>query len=183
MRKMMIIAWIFWGILALFVHGNPPLHYFVCLFPLPPLLGGIFLAKLWHKKRGKALVLLILFLIAFTDFRFFFSQNYFYRPNDYVSLQPWYVPFNLQKQVAEKIVNDSQGREYNLYRVGPFDYFEKNFAQNYWYLTWWLGNEPSKTKVKLSYTIYEDLKKLPKKLENGEKIFKIANIVILRKEK
>jgi hypothetical protein len=154
-RNPLILLWLGWGLLALFIHGNPPIHYFLPLFPLPIIIFSLFLSDLWIKKLGKVVVCGLLFIISFINLNFFFSEKWFFLPQDKMQLEPLYVPYSLQKEVAKTIVKDAQGKPYNLSRVGPYDYFEGNYAQNYQYLAWWFGNEPVEEKTKLRYTIYE----------------------------
>lgn len=58
-------------------------------------------------------------------------------------------------RITDQIAVDVNGREFSLKRVGEFDYFENNFANNYIYL---LINNGAKinNNSKLIYTIYED---------------------------
>lgn len=154
-RQPLILFWLGWGMLVLFIHGAPPIHYFLPLFPLPIIIFSLFLADLWRKKLGKLIVCGLLFIISFINLAFFFSEKWFFLPQDKMWLKPLYVPYSLQKEVAKTIVKDAAGKPYNLLRVGPYDYFEGNYAQNYQYLAWWFGNEPIQEKTKLRYTIYE----------------------------
>lgn len=57
-------------------------------------------------------------------------------------------------KIAEKIIELSAGRKYNLISVGAGSEFESNI-KNYEYLTWWLGNEPSEDDEKLKFIIEE----------------------------
>lgn len=148
------------GLLALFIHGKPSIHYFLPLFPLPVILMSLFLSSLWVRRFGKLIVAGFLLLLLYFNLTFLFSEKWFYLPQDKIRLEPFFVPYKLQLQVAQAIVDDAHGRPYRLQRVGPFDIYE-NFIKNYQYLTWWLGNEPTLEETKLVYTIYEDQAKEP----------------------
>lgn len=177
---------VFWalilGFIALFIHGSPPIHYFVPIFPIPIIIFSLFLEKLWRNRLSKALILGLFSLILFLNLRFFLSSPFFYAPQEEVILSPRYVPYKLQKEIVRMIVEDARGEEFNLGRVGPFDYFEGDFAQNYRYLAWWFGNEPTEEKVRLGYTIYEDQTKIPKELPEGAKLFQTANMAVLKEK-
>ena len=92
------------------------------------------------------------------------------------SLSPHLVPYNLQKEVAKLIVEDAKDASFFLKRVGPYDYFEEDYEQNYRYLLWLYGNEP-KEKSDVTYTIYEDTKKVP---SNAREVFWIGNIAVTK---
>lgn len=176
-RNTLIWFWLGWGLVLLFVHGAPPIHYFLPLFPLPILIFSLFLADLWIKKLGKVIVCGLLFVIFFVNLNFFFSEKWFFLPQERIWPGTFYVPYKIQKEIIKTIINDTAGRPYNLKRVGPFDYFEGNYAQNYQYLAWWFANEPTQTEVKLDYTIYENQTKMSKE---AIKRFEVANITILK---
>lgn len=178
-RKPLILFWFAWGMLALFVHGQPPIHYFLPLFPLPMIIFSLFLFDLWTKKLGQFIVIGLLLTMVLVNFNFFFSDRWFFLPQEKIWPKTFYVPFKIQKEIVKTIVNDAAGRPYNLARVGPFDYFEEDFAQNYRYLAWWLGNEPVSEKVKLRYTIYEDQTKIP---QSPEKLIKLAEITVVKEK-
>lgn len=168
---LIILLWLFWGFLAIFIHGSPPPHYFVPLLSIPILLFSCFLNDISFYRKGAIITMIILITITIVNTRYYFSDQWFYKENKGL---PSYA---LQKKVAHFIIDDAKGVEFNLKRVGSNDQFEKNYAQNYIYLLWWYGNEP-KEKAKITYTIYEDLKKLSHKTDENRKFFQIGNIAI-----
>lgn len=173
-----LVTLLVWQYLALFVHGNPPSHYYVAIYPLPILFLGLMLGKLLEKKLGKVILTTSLVIITFLNLKFFFSQHWLFKPQGIMS-QSGYAPFNLQLLTAKTIIKDAGGRKFSLSRVGPFDYFEGNYAQNYQYLLWWLRNEPVSS-ASLKYTIYENTDKLPK--YHKGKVFWIENLAVLRED-
>ena len=88
-----------------------------------------------------------------------------------------FVSFGIQKKITLAIINDAKGQKFVLGRVGPYDYFKDNYAQNYIYLLWFFGNEPIKN-AGLKYTIYEDTTSLPENAKN--KIIWVDSIAILK---
>ena len=64
--------------------------------------------------------------------------------------------FFLQRvEAARSIVKDAGKKEYNLIGTGPGSSHE-SFTMNYEYLTWWLGNGPSKEEQALRFVISEE---------------------------
>lgn len=162
---------------GLFLHGNPPLHYYLVVFPLPIIFFSVFLVFLLNHSFGKYIVGTILLLIVLVNFKYDFSEQWFYIPENSLQKGEYPVPLALQKKVAGVIVNDAMGLNYELTRVGKDDKFENNFADNYVYLLWLMGNEPVK-KAGIKYTIYEIV---PDNLPRG-KVFELPGIKIVKEE-
>ena len=94
--------------------------------------------------------------------------------------------YDKRLQVATRIVEDSKGQPFSLKRVGINDQYEGNFAQDYQYLMWWIGNEPvivgdqvirSQIQPKFEYTINEE-----EKDENQDILYEDLGVFITRKE-
>ncbi|MBI3397218.1 glycosyltransferase [Candidatus Woesebacteria bacterium] len=154
-----LLIFFFSVILVLFIHGDPPLHYFLPIFSLPVIFLSIFIERTWKNKVLRAMSTLFLLVITILNFKYYFSDNWFYIPQNSVNINSW-IPYKIQNSVADFIVNDTRGKSFSLERKGPNDRFDKNYAQNYIYLLWLKGNEP-KDGENLRYTIYEDKDKLP----------------------
>ncbi len=147
-----LFVWFIIGVVSLIVHGNPPSHYFVPLYPIPLIIFSYFLAK-YVKKSLLIICLALLFLI---NMQFFFSEKWFYKPNSKVMADS-VVPYSLQTEAVKTILEDAQGKAWNLKRIGYSDQFEGYYAQNYRYLAWLFGNEPTDKKTKITYTIVEKI--------------------------
>ena len=119
------------------LHGKVPIHYFLVLFPFIIIFGAKIIIKL------KFLGILVLSVLTIISCKYFTVDRH-------CTL----VPYAQQLQVVDAIINDAQGRHFELKRWGMFEEFDANFAQNYQYLLWWKGNEPVKDSD-LVYTIYE----------------------------
>ena len=138
------------------------------LFPIPPLVFGIIADRLWKKELFRV-ILAVFFLLIFTiNAKFFFSQT----------PAPDFVPYKLQREIAEFIVTDAKATTFKLRRVGPYDYFSEDYSQNYRYLLWINGNEPISS-GELTYTIYEDTSKLP---SQGE-VKWFSNVAVVKEVK
>lgn len=161
--------------LAVFIHGSPPRHYFISILPLPIIIFSLQWERLWKNNLGRVLICLFLLLIAGFNWRFFLDSPAFYAFNGDSPLF-----FRFQEKVMKMIVEDAQGEKFNLKRVGEFDYYPGEYAQNYRYLAWWLGNEPTEEPVNLRYTIYEDLNRFSNDIEERGEIFKVGRVLILK---
>lgn len=155
-------------LVGVFVHGAPPVHYFLPLFAIPPLVFGIIADRLWKKELFRVILAAVFVLIFIINAKFFFSQT----------LGPDFVAYKLQKEIAEFIVRDAKEMTFKLSRVGPYDYFSEDYSQNYRYLLWINGNEPAGS-GKITYTIYEDTTKLP--LQGEVKWF--SNVAVVKEVK
>src|SRR3990167_8629485 len=103
----------------------------------------------------------IIFSLMIWNISYFVKQ----KPLDIVSYQT-------QLDIAKVISNNAQGKSFTLERVGVNDQFEGDYAQNYQYLLWWLGNEPKKDIMSPTYTICET-----KCVIKGEMIYQEENVV------
>ncbi len=163
------------GYLGIFIHGSPPWHYFLALYPL---LIIIFSHWLWRayliRKDIICVVIIVIFLI---NFRYFFSNRWFFISQEEIN-DIERVPYKIQLQVANEIKKDARSQTFVLRRVGSFDYYQKDFAQNYIYLLWWMGNEPQ-LHAKTKYTIFEESPNIP---ANKKGLLKVGNIVILKED-
>lgn len=176
--NMLLLFMLFSGLALLTIHGNPPIHYFVTLLPIPILLFAGFMVRLMEYKNIRVVIFLLVFLMLVMNLSFLFSEKWFYKKNNVVSINPHEVPYNIQKEVARTIISDAEGRSFELARVGPYDQFEKDFSQNYIYLLWLYGNQP-KDEADIRYVIYED----PSKLSSMYgKVFRIANMGVLKEK-
>ncbi len=173
---LVLFAWGFWGFLALFIHGDAPLHYYVPLFSFPIIIISLFFVNLSKTFFGKIIVFIFLLFLTISNMIFFFSNQWFYR----YKTDPY--SYELRQKAAQTIISDAHGKPFILKRVGYYDDYAQNYAQNYIYLLWWYGNEP-KIKANKIYIIYEDITKLPKSLTSHERLFRISkNIAIIRKD-
>ncbi len=161
--------------LGLFLHGDPPEHYYLVIFPVPLILLGLFLEK--TSKKFLWLTILILGYLLIFNLRFLFSKSWFFENSVRMSDDRTYVPYSLQLRVADFIAKDAGSNKFSLARVGPWDFFGENFSLNYQYLLWNLDKKPDQS-VALRYTIYEDTSNLPKNV----KVYWIENIAVSKNE-
>jgi len=137
--------------LGLFIHGNPPQHYYYVIFPIPAILVAFILTKLINNKFVIIFSTLLLGLMGIAGLvkaSWFFSDRL---PVDY-TVRP--VPYTTQLDIVDKILKDSNGVEFSLARIGLNDQFENNFANNYRYLLTARGAKVV-NEAELRYTIVE----------------------------
>lgn len=152
----LIVSFLASVLLGVFIHGAPPAHYFLVIFPIPAMVLAILIEK--YKPRYWAMVILLLLTVNLSSS---LRDPLFYKRQYGALLSPDFVPYSLQKEVASYIVNDARENNFSIKRVGPYDYFSENYSQSYRYLMWLMGNEPKEDSI-ITYTIYEDTKNLPK---------------------
>lgn len=130
------------GYIGLFIHGNPPEHYYLAIFPVPVMLTAYFLVKTFRNLICVFLTLTLGVLSIWT----LFNINWFYSDN--------FPSYKMQQRVASEILADAKGKEFSLKRFGANDQFENDFANNYIYL---LTTNGAKISVEsdLRYTIVE----------------------------
>ena len=170
----LLILFLTLGVVSLFLHGAPPYHYFLPLYPIPIILFSSLLSKIYSNDGTKYLILTALLVVGIINLKYYFSDKWFYKFTS--KIEGEYVPYELQLKAAESIIDDSNSGKYSLSRVGPNDQFEGDFAQNYIYLLWLRGNEPVNGQ-KLTYTIYEGTKPA-----SGEVIYNYGGLSIVKNE-
>lgn len=160
--------------IGLFVHGSPPKHYYLVMFPVPIIFLSILIEKL--VERSRVFVFIILAGVSLINFKYYFSDKWFYIDNKKVSDDGYYVPFELQKAVAKHIVYEAKGKAVKIQRVGKYDNFEEDFSLNYQYLIKISGGIVDNNSG-LVFTIYEDTSRIP----GEETIVLISNLVVSKK--
>lgn len=138
--------------LGLFVHGDPPPHYYLVIFPIPLILAGYLLTKAF--KRASVLILLTLLLGAFSIWNLAVT-NWFYQDKPLNNYSESLPPYSVQLTAVNEILADSKGAEFSIARIGFYDQFENNFANNYIYLLTIRGAKIN-ANARMRYTIVED---------------------------
>lgn len=170
---LILLPWAIWGYAGIFIHGSPPLHYFVPLFPLPILIFSMLFADISEKKIVKYFIMFVLFFFTILNFNYYFSNKWFFPKGP--------INYEVKQKIAKFIVKDSNHKKYVLHRIGFNDTLPNEFKSDYVYLLWLYGNEPAK-KASLQYTIIEDKAKIPKQFSPMEKLFFVnSDIVVERK--
>ncbi len=162
--------------LGLFLHGAPPSHYYLVIYPVPIILTAVFLDRIMDKYIYIAIAFLI--FVSATSLNYYFSDKWFFVNNKKSSEDLTYIPFTLQKEVASYIAKDSMGATVAINRVGPLDQFRDDFSLNYQYLLNLKGVNISKDSD-VSYTIYEDTRFLDTK----NPVHWVGNIAVVKYEK
>lgn len=158
-----------YGLTVLFIHKNPPPHYFVPIILAPIIIFSRMLRWLYKKEKYKIPILCTVIAVVFLNVFFIITQYLFVTKEH---------PYKEQLEVAKKIIEDANGQHYRLERIGDFDTYNLQAKENYIYLLWWLGNRPT-TDAALTYTIVEDKDRLSE--AQATKIVDVVeNIVILK---
>ena len=169
-----LLLFFVFGCVAIFIHGDPPIHYYLPLLPFPIILVSEFISRQDKKMIYNVTGSILIIAFVFVNFSYYFSKQYFFLSQREVL--DGYVPYSLQQEISRKIIEDAGIHKFSLSRTGKYDYFEGNYAQNYQYLLWWMGNEPVDD-AKLKYTIIENGSYRPKK---DDRFFKINDIIVLK---
>jgi len=122
--------------------------------------------------------MLILAFLTVVNFSYYFSEQWFYQPKE--RMTSLIVPYSLQLKSTRSIIADANWEDFSFSRVGPFDYYEGDYAQNYRYLMWWLGNEPIEN-ANEHYIIYEGKDYFPDN-KDEKTIFESDDILVTREE-
>jgi 4-amino-4-deoxy-L-arabinose transferase-like glycosyltransferase len=177
-----VLLWFFWGIIAVFIHGSPPIHYFVPILPLPILIMTIYIDQYMNNKIINLALVGCLLILIISNFNYYFTRQWFYPNNQIMTLNPYYLPFTLQQRVVLSIIKDAHGQKFNLKRIGLNDQFVGNYAQNYQYLLWLNGNQ-AVSSSHIAYTICEPKIEHVSCKSQGLIIKQIANITIYKNVK
>lgn len=174
----------FFGVsyLGIFLHGNPPSHYYMPIAFIPIVMVSRLLLE--GVKKHSMITAFIVALILISNLYGQISNKYSY-DNRRVG-RNGAVPYNLKLAASKSVVKDSAGEPFKLNRVGNLDVHEGDFAQDYQYLMWWMGNEPvivgdhliDTTEPVYTYTILEN----PQKEFLGDVVFDQGGLVIIRTE-
>lgn len=130
---------------ALLIHTSPPLHYFMPIYINFGLMFAYFTVKYWKKICVRILTVVI--------FALMFTMAILNTRNEHVS-DIDYVPLEKQINAVNYIIKDAKGVEFNLRRIGPFDYFPDQYKQNYELLILNAGGKMN-PKAPTTYTIYD----------------------------
>lgn len=137
--------------IGLFIHGDPPAHYYYVISPIPIILVAYLLVKTF--KNVKLLVLWTL-VVGVAGISYLLMSNWFFLDKMKQDFKIAPVPYPLQLRVDDEILKDAGGKPFSLARVGAHDQFENNFANNYIYILTVRGAEISDSSA-LRYTIVE----------------------------
>ena len=131
---------LFISVVAFIIHGDSPVHYFLPVFPVPIILFAMHLASIRRKiVFGSLLGLIFLMFILNLNIK---------KPSNKIN-------YLKNLEISQVIVNDANGQSFSLKRLGEGDEFEGQYAQNYQYIMWNLGNEPLINQP-ITYVIYEE---------------------------
>ncbi len=160
--------------LGLFIHGSPPAHYYLVIFPVPIIIAGYLLVRTIKKEFILTIAVLLVGITGITNL---FVSGWFSEVkvrNDYVGLPP---PYKVQLEVVDKIMGDSMGKDIVISRIGVYDQFENDFANNYIYLLTIRGANINGS-GNVRYTIVED--RSAGKVADGIRIWEKSGVEIYK---
>lgn len=144
---MLLSAFIFIPLIFVIVNKVPSEAYLPMFIPGLIIMLSLVLDNLIEYRK---IFMLLLLIIVFGNLYFIINSNYL------VNKSGGYGYSYLQRlSIARKIIGFANKRKYNLIGSGEGSSFE-SFTANYEYLTWYLGNGPSKRKEKLIFVIKEE---------------------------
>ncbi len=129
------------GLAAIFIHGNPPDHYYL---PLIPFLF-IIISTVLSKFKNIAVLITISLIVLINALYYVGPDNRF---------NNGLVPYDSQVKIIRNIQSEAGKDPYWIHRVGPFDQFEDDYAQNYLYLADYLGQKATRDASHI-FTIHE----------------------------
>jgi GT2 family glycosyltransferase len=131
---------------AIFLGKVPSDAYLPLLFPSLILQLAYFFDALLRQKLLRFFTLV--FLLCFFLFNIHFLVTHHY------SVLSNFDSYAKRLAAAQYVVKESEKKEYNLRGEGIGSEFA-SYTMNYEYLTWWLGNGPSKTTQPVQFIIKE----------------------------
>ena len=138
-------------VVANVIHGAPPIHYFLPIFTTLPILMAIYLSRLKYWYLIVIPVVIINFLSFEGDPLFYINFSGLVKGTDEVS-------YSMQNNISSYIAWNTKGKPLSIKRIGAFDYFPDDYAQNYMYLTLFHGGNVVDNSSNV-YIIIEDSRK------------------------
>ncbi len=141
------------------LNQTPSDAYLLLFFPIVILIFSSFLDFLMNKKIIFFPVFIFILILTIGNIHFMLRNDFsFYKSSKLFTLDK-------RIQTSRWILNIAQNKDYNLKGKGPGSEYQ-SFTMNYEYLSWWLGQGPSKTNEKLKIYISESEKGI--KIDNSK---------------
>lgn len=139
-------------LLANVLHGASPIHYYLPIFTIVPLLLAVYLEKFkfWY---------VVILAVTAINVASFLNDPLFYKENHKLDTATGMVPYYIQDDLTSFIVTNAKGKELKINRIGPYSYFPEQYSQNYKYLVLWKGGRINDSSRNV-YTIVEDVNTL-----------------------
>lgn len=144
MIRSLLLLWVVLPLLGIILSRTASEAYVPMLFPAIILSIALFFNYIYKRHALIVFIAILLFVVA--NSYLLISENYLMeKPHGYGT------PFSKILKVSEKIVIESDGKEYNLIAGSKGMQLE-----NFEYLTWWLGHGPSKDDQPLKVLLIPD---------------------------
>ncbi len=177
-RMILLPLFLVFSLLLLFLHGNPPTHYFYFMLPQVIILASLITVRLGAGKNIVSKLLRLLILVGWSAGGLYF----FFKAFLPAQLNPGSYPVPLfdQEKAVILILSDASGQPFKLKRFGDLDIFQ-GYLDNYRYLVWWLSGKEEDKKAGLTYIIYEDMTKFKKYANLNDRFFSLDRLIIEKK--
>lgn len=150
----LLLLWFLIPCVVFLVQGSPSESYVPVLFGAISLLTGVGVG-LTRRRLARLIVTTGVVAIGIFNIYLLLSNDFFIKTgrNSFVDRN-----YNLDQslainqKMAEFIVNNANGRKFNLIALGNFGNFSSS-TNSLYYLTWYLGNEPSGERENIQYFI------------------------------
>jgi 4-amino-4-deoxy-L-arabinose transferase-like glycosyltransferase len=130
--RMFLWTWLVFGLIALFIHQNPPFHYFAPLALLPVIIGVDILVLVTNKFNVGWAAWFIVAVMMIVGMNNWYQDIYL---RDYEALSS----FEKRRLIAEAIIADAGTKSIYIERVGEFNQYPGEYKEDWEYLLWWLG--------------------------------------------
>lgn len=136
--------------------------YVIVFFPIIAFMIA-FLFDRFFEYRHLTLpgIVLLLFFVG-SNIWMLFQTNFLMGKNGYG------LTFAQRMDIAQKIIQDANGRAYTIIAIGPGSQYE-TYLMGYEYLTWWLGQAPSRQKQQVQFVLQETLAQSSLEKKEGKK--------------
>lgn len=152
--------WVFMCLIGIFLSRTPSAAYLPMFLPGIILLISYVAVKIIQKNFNfRPIIYSLLILILISNVYLTLSTLYLTKKTQAITIRD-------NKILAREIVKRADGRRYNLIRA-PLGGDYEDLIQNYEYLTWLMGNAPSKDEQNLIFIVDEKERKIY--TENEEK--------------
>jgi 4-amino-4-deoxy-L-arabinose transferase-like glycosyltransferase len=145
---LILSLWLLLSFAGIFMNKTASGAYLPIFYPGIIIFVAFMFSNLIKKYPNfRIIIYLIIFIICSVNIKSLLSTNYFTNQG--------FITYQERLSASKKIVEISGNKKYNLMLVGQGSEFPNNL-KNYEYLTWYLGNAPSKQKERLIIAIKEE---------------------------
>lgn len=154
LSSFLLLLFFFISVIGFIVNSTPSEAYLPMLFPSFILVLAFSFDYLAERSQRSFLIYILILFIGLYNSYTVINNNYL------IGGKVGYGPrFDDRIKIVKEIITTAQNRPYNIIGKGEGSEFT-SFTMNYEYLSWWLGNSPSKKQERLKFIINEDKDKI-----------------------